>query len=116
MSWLAITLFKLRPERSVADFRAHSLESVRPGMMRLPSVLGFRDFAVTGTMAGTSPSCDAVELIEITDPASFERDNQGEQGALVTRDWLPWVESFEVLYCRNLAALGADGAAPTPDR
>lgn len=104
MGWLAITLFTLRPERSMEDFREHTLAFVRPEMMKMPAVLGFRDYAVTGTQDGATSEWDAVEVIEITNPEAFERDNNGEHGTSITRDWLTWVDRFTVLYCENLAA------------
>jgi hypothetical protein len=104
LGWLAITLFTLRPERSMADFRQHTLDFVRPRMVMMPAVLGFRDYAVTGTQSGATAEWDAIEVIEITNPEAFERDNSGPHGAAITEDWLTWVEQFTVLFCENLAA------------
>lgn len=111
MSWVAITLFTLREGRSIDAFRLHSLEFVRPEMMKMPSVLGFRDFAVTGTLDGSSTPWQAVEIIEVIDPTSFDADNRGEHGARITRDWLRWVDRFDVLFCHNLAAHTSTPAA-----
>lgn len=110
MGWLAITLFTLREDRSLTDFRNHSMEFVRPEMMKMPSVLGFRDYAVTGTLNGSRALWDAVEVIEISSPEAFDRDNSGPHGQRVAEDWLAWVDKFEVLFCQNLAA--HPGAGP----
>lgn len=110
MSWLAITLFTLREGKALDDFRQHSIEFVRPGMMKMPSVLGFRDYAVTGTLDQRKAKWDAVEVIEISSPEAFDRDNSGPHGQQVADDWLKWVDQFEVLFCQNLAAY--TGAGP----
>jgi hypothetical protein len=96
------------------DVRQHTLEFVRPRMMMMPAVLGFRDYAVIGTQSGATAEWDGVEVIEISTPEAFERDNNGPHGAAITTDWLTWIDRFTVLFCENLAAHVPAGSAESP--
>lgn len=101
---LAITLFRLVPERSVEEYVAYSDAVIKPGMMAMPAVTGFRDFRVLESYDGAEPSATLVELIEIESIAAFKRDNESEPGASVAAGWATWVSSFEVLFCAEMPA------------
>lgn len=64
-----------------------SLEFVRPEMMKMPSVLGFRDYAVTGTLGGGEAPRDAIKVIDLSSPEAFERENSGSYGQRIAADW-----------------------------
>ena len=101
---IAVTLFTLKQGRTVDEYVDYSNSFIKPGMFAMPSVEGFRDFAVRETYDGREPSAQLVEVIEITDVASFKRDNETEPGSSVARDWATWCESFEVLFCDEIVA------------
>lgn len=98
-----VALFKLKPERSVGEYRTLSLEMIRAGMAGMPSVVGFEDFAVSGMMGGGSSRWDAVEIVEITSPEEFERDNRELPGSQIADTWNEWVAESEVIYLTDLA-------------
>jgi len=97
----AITLFTLDPDRSVADYRAFSRDVIRPGMVTMPSVRGFLDYEVTDSLESDG-GIQLVELIEITSPEEFNRDNEGVLGAPIAAAWSEWVSTFRVLFVRDL--------------
>ena len=99
---LALTLFRLKPGRTVEEYREYTVSTIRPGMNAMPSVLGFRDLEITGVMAGSDGGWQLIELIEITSEAEFEQDNTQPPGKDVADDWATWVEEFSVLWCREL--------------
>ncbi len=101
---LAITLFTLKPDRTVADYVEYSNRFIKPGMLAMPAVKGFRDFHVLGSYDGAEPSATLVELIEIESVEAFKRDNESEPGVSVASDWATWVSSFEVLFCSEIVA------------
>jgi hypothetical protein len=97
----AITLFALNSDRTVADYRAFSEEVIRPGMVTMPAVIGFLDYEVAGSLEGDG-GIQLVELIEITSPEEFIRDNDGPLGAPIAAEWSKWVSTFRVLFVRDL--------------
>ncbi len=99
---LALTLFRLKAGHTVQEYRAYTESTIRPGMNAMPSVLGFRDFEVTGVMAGSGGGWQLIEVIEITSEEDFERDNAQPPGKHVADDWATWVEEFTVLWCQEL--------------
>lgn len=98
-----VALFKLKPERSVGEYRTLSLEMIRAGMEAMPSVVGFEDFVVSGMMGGGSSRWDLAEIVEITSPAEFERDNRELPGSDVADTWNEWVAESEVIYLTDLS-------------
>lgn len=98
-----VALFTLKPERSVGEYRALSLEMIRAGMESMPSVIGFEDFVVSGMMGGASSRWDLAEIVEITSPEEFERDNRELPGSNVADTWNEWVAESEVIYLTDLA-------------
>jgi hypothetical protein len=98
----AFTLFSLRPEVSLEAYEAWSLEQVHPRMLKMPSVLSFRDYRVTGAMADGRSPYQLVEEIEITSPEEFERDNARGDGAVLAQEWGSRVSDFVVIYCREI--------------
>ncbi len=100
--WLAITLFNLRPGASVESYRQYTRTFVRPGMRAMPSVLGFRDFEGLQLLDGSASPWGLVEVIEISSPEEFVRDNESMPGKAVADDWATWVEDFRVVVCRDL--------------
>lgn len=104
---LAITLFRLQPERTLQEYVEFSEAVIKPGMMAMPAVAGFRDFHVLESYDGAAPSATLVELIEIESVAAFKRDNETEPGASVAAEWATWVSSFEVIFCAEM--LGPQG-------
>jgi hypothetical protein len=99
---LALALFRLKPGRTVDEYRAYSERFIHPGMNAMPSVVRFRDLAITGTMDGSTGGWDLVELIDITSAEDFERDHAGPPGKDVADDWATWVEEYTVLWCDPL--------------
>lgn len=95
----AFTLFNLKSNITPEEYRKWSLEQVHPRMIKMPSVLGFRDYQVGGTMAGGRLPYQFVEEIEITDPAEFERDNSQGDAAALAEEWQSRVSDFTVIYC-----------------
>ena len=98
----ALTLFRLKHGRTVEEYRAYTRAKLRAGMNAMPSVLGFRDLAITGVMAGSDGGWQLVEVIEITSPEEFERDHAVPVGKAVADEWAGWVEDYSVLWCENL--------------
>jgi hypothetical protein len=100
---LALTLFKLAPRRTIEQYRAYSLTSLRERMLALPSVLGFLDLEVTGSMDGAPARWELIEVIEIADSAAFEADHRSDPGKTIAEEWGEWVSDHCVLYARDLA-------------
>lgn len=98
-----VALFKLKPGRTVEGYRELSLDVIRKGMSAMPSVVGFEDFAVSGLMGGGKSEWDLAEIVEITSPAEFERDNTEMPGKEIADTWNDWVESSSVIYLTDLA-------------
>ena len=101
---IALTLFRLQDGRTIDDYVEYSQRFIRPGMLAMPSVLAFRDFTVAESYDGATPSAQLVEVIDITDAASFKRDNESGPGAEVAVDWATWCATFEVLFCEEIPA------------
>lgn len=99
----ALTLFNLKEDKEIAAYKAWSLKEVHPRMMRMPSVLEFRDYEVTGTMGGNAAPYQLVEEIVITSPEEFERDNAEGDGAVLAAEWQQWVADFVVIYCDEIS-------------
>jgi hypothetical protein len=97
----AITLFRLKPERSITEYVRFSQEHVRDGMRRFPSVRGFRDYAITDALV-SDDGWQLVELIAVSSPEDFLRDNEGAVGQRLAQEWETWVESYRVLFIRDL--------------
>lgn len=98
-----VALFKLKADRTVEGYRELSLERIRAGMAAMPSVIGFEDFVVNGLMGGGESRWDAAEIVEITSPEEFERDNRELPGSQIADVWNEWVESHEVIYLTDIA-------------
>lgn len=98
-----VALFKLKSGRSVEGYRELSLDVIRDGMFSMPSVIGFEDFVVTGLMGGGTAEWDLAEIVEITSPEEFERDNAELPGKEIADTWNEWVASSCVLYLTDLA-------------
>lgn len=96
--------FALRDDRSLPAFREHSLELVRPEMMKMPFVLGFCDYAVAGTRGGGEAPRDAIEVIDLSSPEAFEWENSGPYVQRIPADWRASAEDVEVPFCMNPAA------------
>ena len=99
---LAVTLINLKSNRSPDVYKRYSKSFIKPGMNAMPSVKRFRDFLVTGAMGGGETRWQLMEVIEITSPAEFERDNNQDPGKKVADDWATWVEDYRVLYCDEI--------------
>lgn len=97
---VAITLFRLRDGVTVDDYRVFSRRTVRPGMRRLPSVLGFLDLAVVGGLTATD-GWELVEVILISSRVAFEHEN-ATAGAGLASTWEGWVADFRVLFLEDL--------------
>lgn len=95
---LALTLFRLTEDRTVEEYVEYSQRFIHPGMLAMPSVLGFRDFRVLESYDGVAPSATLIELIEIESVEAFKHDNESEPGLSVATDWATWVDTFEVLF------------------
>lgn len=99
---LALTLFRLKPGRTVDEYRAYTEAKLHDGMNAMPSVVRFRDLEITGAMVGSTAGWDLVELIDVTSPADFERDHEGPPGKDVADEWSTWIEDYTVLWCDPL--------------
>jgi hypothetical protein len=106
---LAITLFRLADGRTVEDYRAFSLQTVRPGMLTMPSVLGFLDHRVVGGLTALD-GWELVEVIVIGSRGAFEHENATIGAALAT-EWETWVADFRVFFLEDLA-VGSDPVVP----
>lgn len=104
---LAITLFRLRDGVTVEDYRDFSLRTVRPGMLTMPSVLGFLDHRVVGGLTAVD-GWELVEVIVISSRTAFEHEN-ATAGAALAAEWEGWVADFRVLFLEDL-----DPAAARP--
>ena len=98
----AFTLFNLKSGKSLDDYEKWSLEQVHPRMLKMPSVLAFRDYRVTGAMGGGETRYQLVEEIEIMNPEEFERDNAEGDGLALAKEWQSWVADFTVIYCQEI--------------
>ena len=98
----AFTLFNLKSNITSDEYRRWSLEQVHPRMLKMPSVLAFRDYQVGSTMGGGQSQYQFVEEIEITNPEEFERDNAQGDGAALAEEWQSRVSDFTVIYCHEL--------------
>ncbi|AQP44671.1 hypothetical protein [Tessaracoccus flavus] len=66
-------------------------------------MVGFEDFVATGLMGGGTSEWDLAEIVEITSPEEFERDNSEMPGKEIADTWNDWVASSSVLYLTDLA-------------
>jgi hypothetical protein len=98
----AFTLFNIKSHISAEEYRKWSLEQVHPRMLKMPSVLGFRDYEIGGIMGGGQTPYQFVEEIEITNPEDFERDNAQGDGAALAEEWQSRVSDFTVIYCHEI--------------
>jgi hypothetical protein len=98
----AFTLFNLKPGKNLDDYEVWSLQQVHPRMLKMPSVLAFRDYRVTGAMGGGEVRYQLVEEIEITTPEEFEQDNAEGDGLALAKEWQGWVGEFTVIYCQDI--------------
>ena len=97
----ALPLFNLKPGKTIENYKKWSSAEVHPRMLRMPSVIAFKDYEVTGAMNGVVVPYQLVEEIEITDPEVFGRDNAVDDGAVLAKEWQSWVGSFVVIYCQE---------------
>jgi len=95
---VAVTLFTLASDRTLQDYRRFSREFIGPGMLELPSVLGFRDGTALRQMGGDPAVWDGVEVIEISSPEAFEADHEVSPGKDVAARWMEWIDRFEVTF------------------
>jgi hypothetical protein len=95
---VAVTLFTLAEGRSLEDYRRFSREFIGPGMLELPSVLGFRDGTALRQMGGDSARWHGVEVIEISSPEAFEADHEVAPGKDVAARWREWIDRYEVTF------------------
>jgi hypothetical protein len=97
---IALTLFRLRDGVTEDEYRAFSRDVVRPGMLTLPSVLGFLDYRVAGGLTALD-GWELVEVIVISSRVDFEHENATAGAALAT-EWEGWVADFRVLFLEDL--------------
>lgn len=102
-TYFALTLFQLKEGRSIEAYRAFALDYIRPRMLDMDAVLGFVDVEVVDHLVATD-GWQLVEIMHITSPTDFNRDNEAPAGAAVAAHWEEWVEDFRVLFVRDLAA------------
>lgn len=100
--YFALTLFSLKPGRTIEGYRAFALDFIRPRMIEMDAVLGFVDVEVVDHLAGDD-GWQFVEIMHISSPEDFKRDNESAEGAITAAAWNEWVESFRVLFVRDLA-------------
>ena len=91
--------------------REWSLSCVRPVMKAMPSLISFLDFAVTGSMDDEGQVWDGCELIEVSDFASFERDNEVGEGAVLALAWRARLASWSIGYLEDLEDLEVSDAS-----
>ena len=101
-SLVAVALFRMKPGRTVEEYREFAHKVVRPGMARMPSVTGFMDYAVSGSMTPSDGGWQLAEVVQVTSAAEFERDNQEMPGLLIAQQWNEWVEEALVVYLAEL--------------
>ncbi len=98
----AFTLFNIKPNVPIEEYRRWSLEQVHPRMLRMPSVLAFRDYEVGDIAWGGQSPYQFVEEIEISSPEEFERDNNEGDGAVLAQEWQSRVSNYVVIFCHEL--------------
>lgn len=111
---LAVTLFTLKSDRTLSEYREFTRQVIRPGMTRMPAVIGFLDYEVIGSLEGDGGT-QLVELIEISSQEEFLRDNEGPTGAPIASAWSEWVADYRVLFVRDLLSPRVDGAGRSSD-
>ena len=99
---VAVALFSLKEGRTVEGYRELSREVIRPGMAKMPSVTGFMDYDVAGSMSESTEGWELAEVVQITSAEEFERDNTQMPGKAVADVWNEWVDKSLVLYLREL--------------
>ncbi|MBF4582809.1 hypothetical protein ITJ54_09025 [Curtobacterium sp. VKM Ac-2865] len=99
---IALTLFRLRDGLTEDDYRTFSRDTVRPGMLTMPSVLGFLDYRVAGGLTALD-GWELVEVIVISSRVDFEHENATAGAALAT-EWEGWVADFRVLFLEDLVS------------
>ncbi|GAA3932205.1 hypothetical protein [Microbacterium soli] len=99
---LALTLFRLRPGVTVEEYVDYSNSFIKPGMLAMPSVRGFRDFRVLSRYDGSTSQTELIEVIEIESIEAFKHDNETGSGGEVAADWAGWVDDFDVLFCAEI--------------
>jgi hypothetical protein len=79
---IAVTLFRLKPERTIEEYRTFSSEVIGPGKRQLPSCISFLDGASLRQMGGTPAGGDGleIEIIRITSSEEFEADHEVPPG------------------------------------
>lgn len=105
MRRFVVAYFALAEGDSLAAYREWSLEYVRPVMRAMPSVLSFLDFAVTGSMDAGGESWDGCEIVEVTDFAAFEHDNEEGEGGRLAGAWRERLSSWSIGYLEDLEGL-----------
>lgn len=109
MSRYVVTYFALADGDTIESYREWALEYVRPVMRAMPSVLHFMDGAVVGAMGAGGPTWDACELIEVSDFAAFEQDNQEGEGGTLARLWRERLDSWSIGYIADFELRELDG-------
>ncbi|MBK8630275.1 MAG: REDY-like protein HapK [Sphingomonadales bacterium] len=94
-----ILIYRLKDGVSPADFETWVKTVDQPAMRSLTRVASFETFRVTGTLMGESaPSCDYVELFDITDLAAFtSEDMTGETVQTIMGAFMGFAEAPEFL-------------------
>jgi hypothetical protein len=95
---IALTLFKLKKEKTAPEYVLYSQDVIKQAMAAMPSVKGFRDAVVIGTLDGSPSQWDLVEIIDVTSAGEFARDNAEPPGSEAAADWLSWVDNYVVLF------------------
>jgi hypothetical protein len=100
-----VAYFAVKQGDSIEAYREWSLSYVRPVMRAMPSVVSFLDFAVTGSMDAGGESWDGCEIVEVTDFAAFEHDNEVGEGGKLAAAWRERLESWSIGYLEDLETL-----------
>jgi hypothetical protein len=103
MTLRVVAFARLADGDSIEDYRAWSLERVRPVMRAMESVIAFDDYEVAGSMDGEKLDYDLCEVIAVTDFDRFERDNATGDGLDLAKEWRERLDSWSVCYLRDLA-------------
>jgi len=102
-----VAYFALAEGDTLASYREWTLSYVRPTMRAMPSVVSFLDFAVTGSMDDQDSSWDGCEIVEVTDFAAFERDNETGEGGVLAAAWRDRLASWSIGYLEDLEGSAA---------
>mgnify|MGYP007055519165 CR=1 FL=1 len=99
---MVVALFNLKPGRTVKEYQEFAHDVIRPGMVKMPSVVEFMDYSVSGSLTPTDGGWQLAEIIRINSTEQFEIDNAEMPGLSIAQQWNEWVKDTLVIYLDEL--------------